>query len=541
MKKHLALLLLICLAAPAASSQTQSSASPRKPALLLKNVLVYDGTGRRPFKADVRISGERISAVEHRIAPRPGERVFDGKGLALAPGFIDMHSHADGALLESLGAENAVRQGITTVLVGQDGDSMYPLANFFAHLAKNPPAINVASMVGQGTLREEVMGKDYLRAATPEELERMKGLVAEEMKSGAFGLSTGLEYERGHFSTTDEVVELSRMAARFGGFYISHVRDEGDHVFDSFQEVLTIGARAQLPVEITHIKLGTTSVWHQAATHMPELLADARRRHIELRADVYPYTFWQSTIRVIVLDRDFFNSDKVAKAIADNGGAGRIRITRYGPEPSMAGQTLEEFARIWDLTPVEAYMRIVRESDKTGADGTRLGESVIVTSISEDDLRWFIAQPSILFCTDGGLHDRHPRGAGAFPRILGRYVREEKVLPLELAIRKMTLLPARALGLNNRGRIAPGFQADLVLFDPARVRDTSTVENPQSPPEGIPGVMVGGAWVVDHGELTGARPGKVLRHKPRAFNPPGGNHHSRTRRVHTRSAGLASR
>ncbi len=481
--------------------------------LLLKNVVIYDGTGRAPFPGEVRILGDKIVAVGKRLKAKSGEPVRDGGGLALAPGFIDVHSHADGDILDDLGAENAVRQGITTFVGGQDGDSFYPLADFFARLEKNPPAVNVMSMVGHATMREQVMGKDYLRTAKPEEIQRMKALVAQEMKAGAFGLSTGLEYEVGHLSTTAEVVELSRAAAEHGGVYISHVRDEGDHVFDSFQEILTIGEQARLPVEITHIKLGTTSVWHQAAARMPALFREAQRRRVQLRADVYPYTYWQSTIRVIILDRDFFNPQKVAKAIADNGGADRIRITRYEPDPSLAGHTLDEFARTWGVTPVDAYMRVVRETEPR-PDGKRLGEGVIVASMSDDDVRWFIAYPAITFCTDGGLHDRHPRGAGAFPRVLGYYVREERALRLEAAIHRMTELPARNFGLRDRGRIAPGYVADLVLFDPAHVRDTATVQNPESAPEGIPAVMVAGSWVVDDGKPTGARPGKVLRHVP---------------------------
>ncbi len=502
MKKY-AVLLLVLGCALAAGAQSQS--------LLLKNVTIYDGTGRRPFRGDVRIEGEKITAVAKHLRPNPGEQVRDGGRRALAPGFIDVHSHADGAILEDLGAENAIRQGITTFVGGQDGDSPYPLADFFARLEKNPPAVNVASMVGHATMREQVMGKDYLRPATPDEVQRMKALVAQEMKAGAFGLSTGLEYEVGHFSTTDEVVELARAAADSGGLYVSHVRDEGDRVFDSFEELLAIGERARLPVEITHIKLGTTSVWHQAAIRMSALFREAQRRHIELRADVYPYTYWQSTIRVIILDRDFFNPQKVAKAIADNGGADQIRITRYEPDPALAGRTLAGFARAWAVTPVEAYMRIVRETGPR-PDGKRLGEGVIVASMSEDDVRWFIAHPAIMFSTDGGLHDRHPRGAGAFPRVLGQYVREAKVLPLAAAIHKMTGLPARNFGLQDRGRIVPGYVADLVLFDPARIRDTATVESPESAPEGILGVMVAGTWVVDNGKVTGAHPGKVLRH-----------------------------
>lgn len=482
--------------------------------VLLKNVLIYDGSGKKPRRGDVRIQGDRIATVG-RLKAKPGEKVRDEHGLALAPGFIDMHSHADSGIFDDLNAEKVVRQGITTVFVGQDGDSRYPLAEFFAKLEKQPAAINFASMAGHGTLREQVMGKgkELLRPSRPEELQRMKGLLAREMRAGAYGLSSGLEYDPAHFATTDEMVELARVAAQFGGFYISHLRDEGDNVFQSFQEILEIGERGHLPVEISHIKLATTPVWHMAPRRMPELFAQAKLAEVDLKADVYPYTYWQSTLRVIMLDRDYFNEAKVARVIAENGGADHIRLARYQPAPSLTGKTLEEIGKQWGVTPAEAYGRLVKAT-LPGPDGRAPEEGIIATTMSEDDVRWFIANPHIMFCTDGALHDRHPRGAGAFPRVLGRYVRKEKALTLPAAIHKMTAMPAAQLGLSDRGQVAAGYIADLVVFDPATVMDQSTVDNPETPPQGIPQVMVSGVWVVNGGKVTGAHPGKVLRHRP---------------------------
>jgi N-acyl-D-amino-acid deacylase len=478
--------------------------------VLLQNVHVYDGTGSPPFAGDVRIHGGRIAAVGGHLTPLAGETVRDEHGLALAPGFIDMHTHGDRGLLQDLDAATISRQGVTTIFVGQDGESNYPLREYYARLAATPPAINVASMIGHATLREQVMGKDLYRASTPQELAKMKALLASELRAGAFGLSTGLEYEQGHFATTEEVVELSKVAAAAGGFYISHVRDEANNVFDSFDEILRIGREAHIPVEITHIKLGSTSRWHLASTRMPAYFAAANRDHVDLKADVYPYTFWHSTIRVIVPDRDFFNPAKVAQALADNGGAAAIRLAHYVPEPAMGGRTLEEIAAAWKVTPVEAYMRIIKATSAEIDSGEQM-EDIIATSMSEDDVRWFIAQPQIMFCSDGELHGAHPRGAGSFPRVLGRYVREEKVLSLEMAIHKMTGLAAQQLGLKDRARIAKGYVADLVLFDPGVVIDQSTIERPEAPPLGIPGVMVAGEWVIDGGKVTGRHPGRVLK------------------------------
>ena len=477
---------------------------------LLKNVTVYDGTSKAPFVGDVRIHGDRIAAVGLRLEPAPGEIVRDETGLALAPGFIDMHSHGDRGLFEDRDAATVTRQGVTTIFIGQDGESQFPLREYFSRFEHTPPAINVASMIGHATLRKKVMGRDLYRPSTSDELAKMKTLLASELRAGAFGLSTGLEYEQGHFSTTEEVVELAKLAAAAGGFYISHVRDEGNKVFDSYDEVLRIGREAGIPVEISHIKLGSTPVWHLAAKRMPPYFAAAERDHVDLKADVYPYTYWHSTIRVLITDRDFYNSQKVAKAIADNGGAAAIRLAHYKPQPAMAGKTLDQIAAAWKVTPVEAYMRIVKATSAE-VDSHEEMEDIIATSMSEDDVRWFIAQPQIMFCSDGELHGAHPRGAGTFPRVLGRYVREQKVLPLEMAIHKMTGLPAQQLGLKDRGQIAEGYVADLVIFDPATVIDQSTVEHPEAPPLGIPAVMVSGEWVIDGGKVTGNHPGHALR------------------------------
>jgi N-acyl-D-amino-acid deacylase len=479
--------------------------------ILLKNAVIYDGSGSAPTRGDVRVAGDSIVDIGADLKAREGEAVRDLKGMALAPGFIDMHSHGDRGLFDYLSADTVARQGVTTILVGQDGGSMFPLADFFGRLEKTPAAVNIASMVGHGTLRREVMGNDLLRAATPQEVAKLRELLQREMLAGALGLSTGLEYDPAHFSTTDEVVELAKVAAAAGGFYLSHVRDEGNKVFESFAEIIEIGRRATIPVQISHIKLGTTPVWHLAARRMPAIFAEAEKQGVDLKADVYPYTYWQSTIRVIILDRDYFNPEKVAKAIEENGGAERMIVTRYGPEPELAGKTLAQFALAWNVTPVEAYMRIVRATMPTDEKPRGGEETVIVESMLEDDLKWFMAHPRIMFSSDGELKGRHPRGAGAFPRILGRYAREQKVLPLAEAIRKMTSLPAAQLRVQDRGRIAEGYKADLVVFDPERVIDRSTVQEPLAPPEGIVAVMVNGEWAVEDGKVTEARAGRVLR------------------------------
>ncbi len=294
-----------------------------------------------------------------------------------------MHSHHDGGIFEDLDAASVTRQGVTTVFVGQDGGSNFPLAEFFTHLEKTPAAINFASMVGHATLRRQVMGKDLYRPSTPEELKKMKDLLGRELQAGAFGLSSGLEYEDGHFATTEEVIELSKVVAATGGFYISHVRDEGNLVFDSFEEITRIGREGNLPVEITHIKLASPKVWRLARTRMPEVFSRAKAQGADLKADVYPYTYWHSTLRVLVTDRDFYNPERVEKGIYDNGGATNLMIPRYAPEPAMAGKTLEQIAAAWGVTPVQAYMRMIKATSSE-TDGGPDQEEVIGTSMAED-------------------------------------------------------------------------------------------------------------------------------------------------------------
>jgi N-acyl-D-amino-acid deacylase len=244
---------------------------------------------------------------------------------------------------------------------------------------------------------------------------------------------------------------------------------------------------------------------------MPQLFTKARREGVDLRADVYPYTYWHSNIRVIMLDRDYFNPTKVARVIDENGGADRIHIVHFEPDPSVNDMTLAQIATKWKTTPVKAYMKIVKDTEP-GPGGKGKSEDVIVESMSEDDVRWFIANPRITFCSDGGLFMQHPRSAGTFPRIIGHYARDERVLTMEAAIYKMTELPALELGLKDRGRIAKGYIADLVVFDPAKIIDRSTIAHWNAPPEGIPDVMVSGEWVVRDGKISGARPGKVIKH-----------------------------
>ena len=475
---------------------------------LIQGGMVIDGTGAKGRVEDVRVIGERIQAVGH-LQPLPGERVVDAQGLVVAPGFIDAHSHADGGLLEDPNAETMIRQGITTSVVGQDGGSHFPLKDYFAQLESRHVALNIASFVGHGTMRQQVMGKDYKRASTPDETVKMQVLVAQEMDSGGLGLSSGLEYDPGFYSTTGELEALSEVAGRHGGLYISHVRDEGDKVFDSFRELIAIGKDGHMPAQVSHIKLDTSPVWGKAGDALG-LMDDAAKHGQDVSADVYPYTFWQSTITVIIPTRDWADRAAWTKGLAEVGGASHILLTSDSADPEWQGKTIAQIADMTHQDAVSVVQAIVAHTHgpqaKPGA-----GESVVVTAMTEDDVRRFVASPRVMFCTDGNLHPSHPRGAGSFPRILGRYVRQMHALTLESAIHKMTDLPAKRFGFAHRGQVAPGFQADLVLFDPKTVLDKATTADPAAAPVGLPDVFVNGAEVLDNGAFTGAHPGEVLR------------------------------
>lgn len=486
-----------------AAQRPRPGTNGRPASLLIENGTLVDGTGARRRRADVRIEGDQIHAVG-ALTARPGEKVIDARGRVVAPGFIDTHSHADRGFPEGMDTAPDVRQGITTAVVGQDGGSNIPLSGFFKQIGAAPAALNFASFVGHGRVRSRVMGADSKRAATADEIAKMAAVIDQEMQAGALGLSSGLEYDPGHYSTTEELIACAKVAARHGGLYISHVRDEGNQVFASFRELVRIAEEARLPAQVSHIKLGTMPVWGRAAEAV-QLMDSANRRGLDVTADVYPYRYWTSGITALVTSRDRENLAVWEKGLADVGGAGNVLLVEYSPNPAWAGRTIAAIAQSTGKTPATTVREIVRQT-QGGATGTA---RVVVTAMNENDVRRFLRAPRIMFCSDG--HPRHPRGAGTYPRILGRYVRQEHVLSLEEAIRKMTSLPARRMGFRDRGTIRPGMKADIVLFNPWTVIDTATPARPASPPVGITHILVNGTLVLEAGRTTGARPGHVLR------------------------------
>lgn len=494
----------IALALAAAVPLLAAAPETKTDSFLVQGARVADGTGAPLVAADVRVVGDRIAEVG-KLSPKRGERVIAGAGLVLAPGFIDVHNHSTDGLKTDPQAETQVSQGITTLVLGPDGDSPWPIAAFLAEVEKAPAAVNVMTMVGHETVRSLVMGKDFRRKATPEEVAKMAALVEQGMREGALGLSSGLEYDVGSYASTDELVALSKATAPFGGFYMTHSRDEADKSFEAMAEAIEISDRGGVPLDISHIKLATVGVWGRARDAVA-LVDRARARGQDVTADCYPYEAWHSNIEVLVPNKQYFDPPSVERALSDVGGPSHITITACKAHPGYAGRNLEQIARAEGVTPVALFSQIVKDG---GAD-------VIGHSMKTEDVETFYRQPWVMVASDGGIDAAHPRGAGTFTRVLGRFVRERHLFTLEEAIRKMTSLPASRVRLADRGRIAPGMKADLVLFNPQTVIDRSTFEDPQKLSEGIELVVVNGEAVWSGGKPTGAKPGRVLRGRGKA-------------------------
>jgi len=467
---------------------------------LIRNASIVDGSGRKEFRGDVRLADGRIIAVG-TLKPRADEQVIDANGLVLAPGFIDVHNHSESGLITEGTAANQVSQGITTLFVGPDGGGPWPLADYFLKL-QGKIAVNVGGFIGHGTLRSKVMKDGLGRPATDEEIEVMAELLEKGMRDGAFGLSSGLEYDAGYKATTEELIALSKVAARHGGIYMTHMRDEEEGVLNSIQEAIRIGREAKIPVQISHIKMGNSSVWGKS-TEAVAIVDEARRSGLDITADAYPYVAWASTITVLVPSRKHDDPAEVQKGINAIGGADKVLITSCRGYPQYEGKTLAEAAAIANSSPVEAYIEIVKKG----------GAGVVGFGMTESDVKNFYQTPWIMVSSDGGIGGRHPRGTGTFPRVLGRFVREDKWLSLEEAVRKMTSLPALRLGLKDRGTIKKGNRADVVLFDPLKVIDRATFTEPQINSDGVNAVFVNGELVWENGKVTGKLPGEVLKRK----------------------------
>jgi len=496
--------------------------------LLIRNGKIIDGTGNPWFYGDVGIRKGRIVALGD-LSGRKARRVLDASGLVVCPGFIDVHTHIERGILERPDAHNYVHDGVTTVVTGNCGSSRTDLEAFFRQLEKQGTSLNVASLIGHNSVRRAVMG-DARRPPTPAELERMKALVEKGMRDGAVGFATGLIYVPGTYAETEEVVELARVAARYGGVYASHIRNEDHRVFDAIAEAVHIGKTAGLPVEISHFKITGKHSWG-LASRLVETIENYRAQGLDVTVDQYPYPASSTSLDVLLPTWVFSGGrDSMALRLADSETRARIEaemermleetgfddysyavVARCPQHPEYAGKNLREVTEMRKLEPTLANQRT------TILELVHLGRvQMVYHKMSEEDVQTILRYPVAMVASDAGLPAfgegaPHPRNYGTNARVLGHYARDLKTLRLEEAVRKMTSLPARRFKLYDRGLLLPGMAADIVLFDEEEIIDRATFEKPHAYPAGIQYVLVNGVPVIENGRHTGARPGKALR------------------------------
>ena len=539
--------------------KNQTTAAAPDYDLIIRNGTVIDGSGRPRFNAGLGIKGDRIAKIGS-LRGATATRTLDAGGMIVAPGFIDMLGQSEQYVLIDPRAMSKVMMGVTTEITGE-GESIAPvndrilkeqedfnrrfnltvdwrtLGQYFNRLEKQGAGINLGTFVGATQVREYVIGYDD-RPPTPSELEQMKKLVADAMKDGALGVSTSLQYVPARFAKTDEIVELAKVAHQYGGIYISHQRSEANAIDDSMKEVFEIARRAGIPAEIWHFKTAYQKNWGR----MPEMLRrieDARRQGLKITADVYPYVAGSTSLsaclppwaleggtdKMVARLKDAATRQRLRSEISNDakdweniylgsGGPGGILIGSVVNREldNWQGKRLSEIAAAQSKDPLDALFDfIIADHGQTGA---------IFFMMSEDDMKAALKSPLVSICTDSGSRatdgplagsKSHPRGWGTYPRILGKYVRDEKLLPLELAIYKMTGLPASNVGLRKRGLIREGYFADITIFDPQTVIDRATFEDPNQYPVGINYVIVNGQLEVDNGQRTPALAGRPLR------------------------------
>ena len=502
------------------------AAAPVEADVVIRGATLYDGSGRPGVVGDLAIRGERLVAVgSFAVAGTP--RVIDGSGLIAAPGFIDLHTHSDNPLLQPSTRANLcyLLQGVTTVVTGNCGAGPTDVAAYFKQLEAGRVGTNVIHQVPHNDVRRRVLG-NINRPPTDAELKRMEDLVDQGMKAGAWGLSTGLIYNPGTYAKTDEIIALAKVAARHGGFYASHIRNEGTGVLAAIEEALTIGREAGLPVHISHLKASGRKAWGLAADEVA-LIQAARGRGQAVSADQYPYVASSTSLAATLVPalfregsaRDFQARladaeqgarirQAIARNIADHDGGKSVRIARYRPRPQWQGLDLAAIAAREKKTPLD----IVLEIEEHG------GAQVINFGMSDEDVRLIMKQPFVATASDGasqtpGETMPHPRSYGCFPRKIGRYAIADKVFPVEHALRSATGLPADILKLPERGYLKAGYFADVVIFDPKSYRDRATFDKPHQLASGVRYLFVNGRLAVEEGKYTGILAGKVLRHQ----------------------------
>jgi N-acyl-D-amino-acid deacylase len=495
--------------------------------LVIRGGRVVDGTGNPAYFADVAVRDGRIARVG-RVSER-GKREIDAQGRVVAPGFVDVHTHAEN-IVRLLKAENFVRMGVTSIVTGNCGGSEADLGRFFERV-DGRVAINVASLVGHNTVRRAAMGGNFDREPTAEELDRMKAMVDQAMRAGAAGLSTGLIYLPGTYSKTDEIVELAKVAAAYDGIYASHMRSEGTGIFRAIDELIRIAREANIRAQLSHIKLSGNAMWGRAAEVLARLEA-ARAEGLDITQDQYLYTASSTSISTLIPSafregtaQDFERRvtdpqtraqmvEAMKRGLQSSGRPdyGYAYVASYGRDRSFHGKNLRELAkRVKGTEDLDAQIELIFDIHRSG------GASGVFHGMNEDDLRVFLAHPNTMIASDSGVRELgesvpHPRGYGNSARAIGRYTAELGLLRLEDAVRRMTTLPANVFRLRDRGQLREGAWADLLVFDPARFRDRATYDDPHQFAEGLDWVLVNGVVVLERGEQTDALPGVALRH-----------------------------
>ncbi len=494
---------------------------------VIRHGRIVDGSGNPAFFADIAVKAGRIAAIG-RIAG-DAKTAIDATGLIVAPGFIDVHTHADN-VADMPQAENFVRMGVTTIVVGNCGNSTLNVAKLFQAVAQTNVAVNVATLVGHNSVREKAMGGSFDRPPTPPEMAQMKALVEQAMKDGAVGLSTGLIYQPGVFAKTDEIVELAKVLTAYDGIYTSHMRHEDTHIYKALDEVFRVAREAHIRAEVSHLKLAGPSAWGQA-DRVLAYLEKARAEGLDVTQDQYAYTASSTGLSQLIPDAALEGGRKeFTKRIADPAQKAKFVtqmkeslqrkgredfsyavIASYKHDQSLNGLSIAEAAKAKrGSASLDDQIELVLEIQTNG------GASGVFHGMSEDDLKIFLRHPNTMVACDSGIRMLgdgvpHPRGYGNNARVLARYVRELKVLRLEDAIRKMTSLPANAFHFKGRGELREGNWADIVVFDADKVQDNSIYKDPHHYSTGIPYVLVNGVLVLKNNEGTGAKAGQALR------------------------------
>ena len=496
--------------------------------IIIRNGHVIDGTGTPWYQADVAINDDRIVRVGD-LSNAAATQSIDASGLIVAPGFIDPHTHALRGIFDVPNAESALLQGVTTLTEGNDGSSPFPIDEHYRAIEERQISPNWAVFVGQGTIRANVVGTED-RNTTAAELEQMKTMVREAMEQGALGISTGLFYVPGSFTDTEEVIELSKVAAEYGGIYISHMREEAAQLIDSVNETIRIGEEAGIPVQMTHHKVIGVENWGASVDSL-RLVDEARARGVDITIDQYPYTASQTGINALIPQwaqeggrdamlgrinssetRQTIKNEVVAKILYDRGGGdpSNVFISRNSWDPEMAGKNLADLAIEAGLEPTpENAADIVFDIIRGG------GATAVYHAIGPEDVDRIMQHPATAIGSDGpvgifGEGAPHPRQYGTFARVLGHYVRERGIITLEEAVKKMSSQTARRLNIHDRGLITPGYFADIAVFDADEIIDRATFEDPHQYAVGMKTVLVNGEVVVEDGQHTGRRPGRIL-------------------------------